>query len=232
MQRPTSLTRRPRPPRGGKAVAAAGLSRERILQATAALVAEDGLAALSTRKLGHRLGCEAMAIYHHYPNKHHLLDALVDQAIASLQWPAPELPALQQLREAMWAFRAMAHRHAALFPLIATHRLNTPTGIAFIERILALVQAVEPEPEAAARAFRVIGYYLVGAALDETAGYARGPSAAMPVSDAFVARHAPRLNAAGRWFAAEQWETTFELGAEALLDALFTRRPRRRKQAA
>ena len=68
--------------RGAKA---AGLSRDTILQAALALVAEDGLAALSTRRIGERLGCEAMSIYHHYPGKQHLLDAMVDHAIGSIE---------------------------------------------------------------------------------------------------------------------------------------------------
>jgi len=198
----------------------AGLSRERIVEAGLAIVEADGLSGLSTRKLGERLDCEAMSIYHHVPSKHHLLDALVDHAIASFEWPAAELPPLQRLRAAMYAYRAMAHRWPALFPLVALHRLNTPTGVRFIEGILALVQAVVPDAELAARHFRTLGYYLAGAALDETAGYARGLSAAEPVDGAFIARECPRLAAAARWFQRPEWDRTFDLGVDALLQAL------------
>lgn len=195
------------------------LSREAIVAAALELVQADGLAQFSTRRLGQRLGCEAMSIYHHFPSKHHLLDAMVDAAIGSLRWPDPALPPIEQLRDVMYAYRELAHRHAALFPLIATHRLNTATGIRCIEGVLALVQAVVPDPEAAARHFRAMGYYLVGAALDETAGYAKGPSAAEPVDEAFMLREAPRLVNAGRFFAREHWDATFELGVQSLLKA-------------
>ena len=70
----------PRKPRS----AASALSRDRILAEAQALTAADGLAALSTRRLAERLGVEAMSIYHHFPSKRHLFDALVDQAIASI----------------------------------------------------------------------------------------------------------------------------------------------------
>jgi AcrR family transcriptional regulator len=196
---------------------AAGLSRERIVDAALALVDETGLAALSTRRLGERLGVEAMSIYHHFPSKHHLLDALVDHAVGSLAWPPEDLEPLARLRAVCHAYRDMAHRFPALFPLVAVHRLNTPTGVAFIERVLAAVQAVEPDPERAARQFRVLGYYLVGAALDETAGYAKGPSAAEPVDDAYIGRHCPRLAASARWFQRSEWDATFEAGMEALM---------------
>jgi AcrR family transcriptional regulator len=188
--------------------------------AALALVAEAGVAGLSTRRLGERLRCEAMSIYHHFPSKQHLLDALVDEVLAGIEWPPAELPPLDRLRQAMFAYRAMAHRHAAFFPYVAVHRLNTPSGVRFIEGILALVQAVVPDAEKAARHFRVLGYYLMGAALDETAGYAQGPSAAEPVDGATVARDCPRLAASAACFQREHWERTFALGVEALLAAV------------
>jgi AcrR family transcriptional regulator len=196
---------------------APGLTREGIVAAALALIEADGLAGLSTRQLGERLGCEAMSIYHHFPSKQHLLDALVDHAIGSIRWPAAELAPLARLRGSMDAYRAMAHRFPALYPLLAVHRLNTPTGVRFIENVLAQVEAVVPDPERAARHFRVIGYFLMGAALDETSGYAKGPSAAEPVDGAFIARECPHLARAARHFQRDQWDATYELGVQALL---------------
>jgi len=201
------------------AAAETGLSPARIVDAALALIAEAGLAAFSTRKLGQRLGCEAMSIYHHFPSKQHLLDALVDHALAGIE-PPPDGPPLERLRHLMHAYRAMAHRHAALFPLLAVHRLNTPTGVRLIELVLGLVHAVLPDPEPAARYFRIIGYFLMGAGLDETAGYAKGPSAAEPVDGAFIARECPRLAASARYFQRSEWDRTFELGVEVMLSAL------------
>src|SRR4051812_19892706 len=75
---------RKRPP--GNSVAA--LSRERIAAAAMALVDRDGLQALSTRRLGDELGCEAMSIYHHFPSKAHLMDALVDLMLLGARVPS------------------------------------------------------------------------------------------------------------------------------------------------
>lgn len=199
---------------------APALTPQGIVDAALALVAEAGVAGLSTRKLGERLGCEAMSIYHHFPSKQHLLDAMVDHAIGTIEMPPVDLPALERLRQAMYAYRAMAHRHPALFPYVALHRMNTPSGVRYIESILALVQAVVPDAGQAVRHFRVLGYYLAGAALDETAGYANGPSAAEPVDGAFIARECPRLAVAAPYFQREQWDATFDLGVRALLAAV------------
>jgi hypothetical protein len=85
--------------------------------------------------------------------------------------------------------------------------------------VLRLIHASTGDDELTARHFRAIGYYLVGACLDETAGYARGPSAAEPVDDAFIARECPRLVAAAPYFKAAQWDATWRLGIDALLAA-------------
>jgi len=189
------------------------------VQAALEQVHEDGLAQLSTRRLGQRLGCEAMSIYHHFPSKAHLLDAMVDHAIASIEQPPADLSPIERLRFACYAYRAMAHRFPALYPLIAVHRLNTPIGVRYIDSLLATIRALEPDPERAARQFRAVGYYLTGASLDETSGYAKGPSAAEPVSDAYIGQHCPELVAAAPYFKSEHWDATFEFGLKALTES-------------
>ena len=79
------------------------------------------------------------------------------------------------------------------------------------------MQAVVPDEEKAARHFRTLGYYLAGAAIDETSGYAKGPSAAEPVDDAYIAEHCPRLKASARYFQRAEWDRTFSVGVEAML---------------
>jgi AcrR family transcriptional regulator len=220
MPTPRRSTQAP-PPRGArkKKIAREPLSRQRIVQVALEQVQRDGLAQLSTRRLGEQLGCEAMSIYHHFPSKAHLLDAMVDHAIASIEQPPSNLSPIERLRFACYAYRAMAHRFPALFPLIAVHRLNTPTGVRYIDSLIATIRAVEPDPEKAARQFRTVGYYLTGAALDETSGYAKGPSAAEPVSDGYVAEHCKALIAAAPYFKREHWDATFEFGIQAMLDS-------------
>ena len=194
------------------------LSRERIVEAALTLVGDESLAGLTTRKLGERLGCEAMSIYHHFPSKQHLLDALVERAIGSVQVPEPGPDLEARTREALESYRAMARRWPALFPLVAVHRLNMPAGVRFIESVLRLIHAQMGDDEMTARHFRAMGYYLVGACLDETAGYARGPSAAEPVDAAFIARECPRLVATAPYFQEAHWDRTWQLGIDALME--------------
>jgi AcrR family transcriptional regulator len=205
-------------PRRPRTRAAEPLTRERIVAAALDQVAAEGLAALSTRKIGQRLHCEAMSIYHYFPSKQHLLDALVEHAISSVEVPEPGPDTEARLRLALYSYRAMARRWPALFPLVAVHRLTTPSGVRFIESILRLIDAANGgDAQRTARQFRAFGYYLIGAGLEESAGNARGPSAAEPVDDAFIARECPHLIAAAPYFREQHWDATFEYGIEALL---------------
>jgi AcrR family transcriptional regulator len=196
------------------------LTPQRIVDAALALVDDEGLAGFSTRRLGERLRCEAMSIYHHYPSKQHLLDAMVDRVIGSIEFPPAGGDPIGRVRALFDAYRAMAHRHPAFFGYAAVHRLNTPVGVRFIDDAIALIRTAVPDDALAARYFRAAGYYLVGAALDETSGYARGPSAAEPVDDAYIAAHCPNLLRAAPYFERVQWDATFDLGIDALLAAM------------
>ncbi len=196
------------------------LTRERIIAAALALVGHEGLAGFSIRGLGMSLGCEAMSLYHYFPSKAHLQDALVDHALGEVVTERAGSDPIERLRAMAYSYRAMAQRYPKLYPLIAVHRLNTPTGVGVIDRVLQLVREAAPDDRLAAQYFRVLGYYVTGAALDEVAGYAKGPSAADPVSDAYVAQHCPRLAAAAPYFQPVFWDSTFALGLESLLDAM------------
>jgi AcrR family transcriptional regulator len=175
-----------------------GLSRERIVDTALGLVDREGLPALTFRRLGAALDCEGMSIYHYFPSKQHLVDALVEKTLEGVRDPPADLDPIARLRFLGYEYRAMAHRHPKFFSAAAAHRFNMPAGVAFIERMLGHFRATLPDDQLAAQMFRIFGYYVVGAALDETSGYAAGPSAA----------EAP-------WF-----QSTFDVGFEMLLKGI------------
>jgi AcrR family transcriptional regulator len=187
-----------------------------------ALVDRDGLQALSTRRLGDELGCEAMSIYHHFPSKAHLMDALVDLMLLGARVPsaAEEPDWLARLRRTAHDFRAMALRHPKFFPFFAVHRLNTMTGVAFVDAVIGILREAGFSDGDAARHFRGLGYYLMGAGLDETAGYAKGPSAAAPVPNEIIAANFKHLAAAAPHFQPVHFQATFESGLDMLLEGI------------
>ena len=60
------------------------LNRPAILAAATRLIERDGLAALTTRRLGGELDVWAMALYRHLPNRDSLIDGVADLAIDEL----------------------------------------------------------------------------------------------------------------------------------------------------
>ena len=204
-----------------KAATKEPLSAERIELAALELIEAEGMAGFSTRKLATVLGREAMSIYHYFPSKEHLLDALVDRVMRSdLTVLDPHAKDWRcQLERSSREWRQMGMRRPHFFSYLAVHRLNTPQALRWLNSLLGLFQTIGRSEELAVRSFRSLGYYLVGAVLDETSGYSRGPSTVAPASDEEMAVNYPFVVRAAKWFQPEQWEATFELGLKALLDA-------------
>jgi AcrR family transcriptional regulator len=196
------------------------LNRERIETEALVLIEAQGLEAFSTRKLGQQLGCEAMSIYYHFPSKAHLLDALVDRTLNGLPIPPKNLSPAQRIRSIAQAWRAMSRQSPRFYLWMALHRWNSESGVRFLAEVLDCFHAAGLKPEQAARGFRVLGYYLLGATLDETSGYAQGPSSVEPLPDEAVQRLYPQVAQAGRYFQPEHFDATFELGLKLLLQGL------------
>jgi hypothetical protein len=90
--------------------------------------------------------------------------------------PPRSLPRREQVRGACPWWREVALAKPGFCLFVATHRVNRPKALASIDAVLARIPEGTPSDEEAARLFRGVGYSF-GAGLDETAGYARGPSA-------------------------------------------------------
>jgi AcrR family transcriptional regulator len=196
------------------------LSRERIEMAALELIEREGENTFSMRKLAAELGCEAMSIYHYFPSLAHLWDALLDRLVAGTHLPGRDLPWLERLRQVAYGYREAALRHPQFFRFAVLHRMNTATGLGYLEEVLAIFRDAGFTTEMSARFFRAVGYYIAGAALDEAAGYAKGPSAVEPVPDEIAARDYPLITAVNPYFKPAEREATFRVGLEILLDGI------------
>lgn len=196
------------------------LHRDRIESEALALIEAQGLDAFTTRKLGERLGCEAMSVYYHFPSKAHLLDALVDRLLAALPIPPRDLAPAARLRAMVQSWRTMAGQYPRFYLWMAVHRWNSAIGVGFLAEVLDCFHAAGLDTQSAARGFRALGYYVLGGTLDETSGYAQGPSAMNPIDDAQIQASYPQVHAASRYFVPVEYDRTFELGLGVLLQGL------------
>jgi len=195
----------------------APLSAARIAAAALALVDEKGLDGLSFRALAAKLRCEAMSLYHYYPSKAHLLDAMADLFLGEIPPVDRSLPWLDRLRALARVYRGAALRHPRFFQFMSLYRMNSRAGLSFLNAILMAFEDSGLDAEQRAQLFRVLGYFVTGAALDEALGYAKGPSAAVPVPEEEARRDFPAIMAVGPFFKPEYHTLTFEAGLDTIL---------------
>lgn len=180
-----------------------GLSRARVCAEALALVDEEGLEALTMRRLGARLDCEAMSLYRHVKDKADLLDALHAAVLGDLE---PEEPA-DQKRHAQWrvllgglarALRSALLRHPNVLPLFTTRPVSAPEAVATVARVHGAFLGAGFSARDAERAIMVVGMFTIGHAVFE--------------------KH-------------ERRDATFRFGLDALLDGIERdQRAHRRKQ--
>ncbi|HZS39857.1 MAG TPA: TetR/AcrR family transcriptional regulator C-terminal domain-containing protein [Polyangia bacterium] len=161
----------------------AALTRERVCREALALVDEEGLDALSMRRLGARLGVEAMSLYHHVRDKADLLDALHAAVLGALE-PEAEAGARASRPGVTWrallaglarALRSSLLRHPRLVPILATHPVRAPESIATLERVRAALDEAGFLAADAEHAISAVGVFTIGHVLSETGS---GPRAA------------------------------------------------------
>lgn len=199
------------------------LSRDRIADGALVLIEREGLEAFSTRKLGAELGCEAMSIYHHFPSKGELLDAVASRMLAEVDLSAaseagePEA----RLERIARSYREVAHRHPQAFPLLALRRLNSPEAMRFLEALFRILREAGFDAARSAEVFRLIGHWITGATLSELAVHARVPHGTRAVPAAEVdASSYPLTREATPYLLAPQFDATFEFGLRSVLEAV------------
>lgn len=145
------------------------LSRAQICREALALVDEEGLPALSMRRLGARLGIEAMSLYHHVRDKADLLDALHAAVLGDLDaeargdWRELLLGLARALRKALLC-------HPNVVPLFATRPVRAPEALASIARVLAALVEAGFSDRDAEKTLITVGVFTIGCVLAETQG--------------------------------------------------------------
>lgn len=195
------------------------LSAGQIAQEALALVDEEGMDAFSFRRLAKRLDCQAMSLYHYYGSKQHLTDAMVSICLSEIETPDPELPFREAMRRFARSYRSTIIRHAGFALVLVTHRMNHREGLAWLSTGIRIMGTDLPL-EKKAELFRVFGYFMNGAAIEDALGYAKGPSAAEPYPYEDAKRDFPSIMELGAFFGPEHREKFFEAGLEVMLDWL------------
>lgn len=204
------------------------LTRERIVRVALALVDRDGLNALSMRRLGAELGVVPMAIYYYIPNKDALLDAIVGEVIAEIDFTKDDPSASPEDRIlcAAKAYRDALLSHLLAVPLVFSRQLSTGTAMKPMEFLVGILRDAGLEPIEAFAGMNAIAASVRGAVSMVVHGRHEPPGAPelAEFGERFPAEQFPNLHAAVL-SAPTSFERAFEFGIRALARGLICTAP-------
>ncbi len=152
------------------------LCRARVCAEALALVDEEGLEALTMRRLGARLDCEAMSLYRHVKDKADLLDALHAAVLGDLQPEDARDSRKRKLRAPEWrvllgglarALRSALLRHPNVLPLFTSRPVTAPEAVATVARVQGALLGARFGAGEMERAIYVVGMFTIGHAIFE-----------------------------------------------------------------
>ena len=192
-----------------------GLSRERILEVALDLAEEEGIDALSMRRLAQELDVWPMSVYRYFQDKDALLDAMTADRMEQLA----ELPSASW-REQLHALLEEAARRLAASPGLAPRlprAFLSEGALSLPEAGVGILLEAGFAPEEAASAWRALWSYTFGFATfsADSARAVRAAVAALPEDEY------PALATAGEPLAeALASDDEFAPGLDRLLDGL------------
>jgi AcrR family transcriptional regulator len=157
-----------------------------------------------------------MAIYHHFPSKEAVLNALVAST-----FPVPPEPTGQwrkDLRELSRLYRDSVRAHPALIPHLMSHPMHTDRAAAAREAQYAALRLAGLDGSVLLDAHRTWGSYVLGYVIVEEQGKASDftdrdwrppPRADYPISAEIDAYQAVR-----------SWDEQFDIGLEMIFDGI------------
>lgn len=204
------------------------LDAHAIRRAALALIDADGLDAFSMRKLGARLGVEAMSIYHHVSDKSAVLDGVAAEVFTELEVPIGPLGRWQdEMAALMGELRRVYLLHPNVLPILGTRPPSGPEMAPIIERALATFAAAGLPDSQSIYLLNVCGVFTLGHCLSEVGPQPLGAAEPAVVTDpharAVAFASAPTVAAA---YAATVdtfgFDAQFALGVDLLIAGLAT----------
>jgi TetR/AcrR family transcriptional regulator, tetracycline repressor protein len=216
----TGATKRPRRP-GRPRPGEPALTRPAILSAALALVDEQGIEALSMRRLAARLHVDPMSIYHHVPSKAALVSGLVQEVVAEMARPEPGGSWQARVRAWARAYRDLALAHPNLVLQIVTDAAAaSDAAILISEPLYAALASAGLGPRAVVNAAGTLVDFVNGYTLAMAGAGTSHPAGADPMGERLAALDPDRVPTMRRVHAALKKGSATSSGFDAGLDII------------
>jgi AcrR family transcriptional regulator len=195
------------------------LTREGVIDRALSLADQEGIEAISMRRLGSLLGVEGMALYTHVRNKQDLLAAVGARLLEELELePRPQDDWRGRIESVARAWAGLRSRHPRSFPLVfraGTHILP------LTEEMMDALQTAGLRGKDCWLAYQTLIFFL-DAPLLRWPEVGPGPlwKESVPRLDPDAARHFVALAPYASSYA---WDDVYEHGLQLLLDGLEAR---------
>jgi AcrR family transcriptional regulator len=203
------------------------LSRERIVRTALQIMDEEGLEAVTMRRVGRELGVEAMSLYNHVRDKEDLLDGVSEVVVAEFRWQPDTDDWVQQGREVAHEWRRLVKAHPNVIRLMMErkHPLASADALRPTEIALDILRRAGLSERDTAHAFHAIGGYIFGSVMMEIGHLAPGrldPTGEVTPAEMMrsIPPGFPCLQQMLPWFMGCDADATFELGLDLLLEGI------------
>jgi len=144
------------------------LTRERVVRAAISLADREGIESLSMRRLGQKLGVEAMSLYNHVRNKVDLLDGMVDVVFGEIELPANGVDWRTAMRLRAISARQALLRHPWAIGLMESRAAPGPATLRHHDAVLGSLRTAGFSIDMAAHAYSIVDGYIYGFTLTES----------------------------------------------------------------
>jgi len=205
------------------------LTRDRVVEAALRVMDEEGLEAVSMRRVAREVGVEAMSLYHHVEDKEDLLDGICERVMAEFDFPEPVEDWAENCRRGARAWRRLLQAHPAVMRLFAEQRgpVRSIDSMRPMDYALRILRESGLSDRDTAQAFHAFGGYIQGFVMMELGSIAGGSDEEHLKAHAALAAALPgelaALQACSPYFAECDDDEQFEFGLDLLIRGLEAR---------
>jgi AcrR family transcriptional regulator len=206
------------------------VTRARVVQAALRIMDQEGLEAVTMRRVGRELGVEAMSLYNHVRDKEDILDGICEAALAEFRTPDVQDWA-EAARVTAHEYRRILLAHPEVITLMAERKrpFTTPDSLRIYEYALGLFRDAGLSERDAVKAFHTFGGYVLGCAVMERGLMVGGPGCEeqtghhLEMVQMIQALDLPRLQAALPYLHDCDVVEQFDFGLTLLIEGLRAR---------
>ena len=213
--RRSSGRRRPgpgRPPRSTKVD---------VLEATLRVIDEQGLAALSMKRVADELGIGVMTIYGYVNTKEDLVDEVTHHALSALTAELRDGPPLERSTDAIRVLYQTLRDHAGVLEVLLNAPAPGPALDPLREDLLTIIDEIGVTGMSTMDALSILYSYAVGFAVTGRSRDRESPIKERRRMESLSRQRFPHLSSAPGDYASRVSATAFEKGLRGLIASLF-----------